>query len=73
MPASTFAATGFGFTSEKMAQGKPAASSCALAAATIGIFASTGSVTSRGRERPAFLTASASSEMRPAPKRTEVG
>ena len=72
-PASTLAATGFGRTSEKTAQGMPPASRAASASVTIGMAARRGSVTRSGRRMPAAFTASGSSAMRPAPKRTEVG
>jgi len=41
--------------------------------ATTGSFASPGSVTNSGRLMPLAASASGSSEMRPAPKRTVVG
>ena len=72
-PASTFAATGLGFTSENTAAAMPASRSTSSARFTGGRVASRGSVTSSGRDMPAAATAAPSSAMRPAPKRTEVG
>ena len=72
-PAATFASVGFGCTSEKTAARNPAASSSPSASAVIVSFASPGSVTSSGRVIPAAAQASASSSIRPAPKRMLVG
>jgi len=67
------ASTGFGFTSQKTACGTFALVSTESAAATTGNFASPGSVTNSGFLTPAAAAASASSAMRPGPKRTVVG
>ena len=72
-PAWTLASTGLARTSEKTAHPSPASSQVATAFATIGRAASPGSVTSRGRPMPSSRQAIASSRMRPAPKRIEVG
>ena len=72
-PASTFAATGLGFTSQNTAAAMLSPRSTSSARLTGGSSASRGSVTSSGRDMPAAFTAAPSSAMRPAPKRTEVG
>ena len=72
-PAATLASVGFGCTSEKTAGPDPAARSTSSARAVIGSGARPGSVTSSGRAMPAAVQASASSAMRPAPKRIAVG
>ena len=65
--------TGFGCTSEKSATGSPASFSRPSACVVIGSLARPASVTSSGRAMPAARQASASSVMRPAPKRMAVG
>ena len=73
MPAARFDSTGLGCTSENSLAGVPAAASACIAAAVIGILATTGSVTNSGFVIFAAFTASPSSLARPAPKRTVVG
>jgi hypothetical protein len=67
------ASVGFGCTSEKTAARIPAAASTPRASVAIGRSRRPGSVTKSGRVIPAVAQASASSSMRPAPKRIEVG
>ncbi len=73
MPAARFDSTGLGCTSANSLAGVPAAASVSIAFAVIGILATTGSVTNSGLAILAAFTASPSSLMRPAPKRTVVG
>ena len=73
-PAATLASVGFGWTSAKTAAGSPAAARAPSARAVIGSLARPGSVTSSGRrDAGAAAQASASSAIRPAPKRMAVG
>jgi hypothetical protein len=57
----------------KIARSSPAARTAAAASVTIGLVARPRSVTSNGRAIPAARQASASSAIRPAPKRMDVG
>ena len=73
IPASTLAATGLGFTSENTAASMPASLRMPSTRCVTGRFASPASVTNSGFLMPAALSASGSSAIRPAPKRTAVG
>src|SRR5262249_56021824 len=73
MPDSTLDSTGFDCTSANSATVSPADFNKSIACVVIGNFARPASVTSRGREMPAARHASASSLIRPAPKRTGGG
>ena len=72
-PASTLVSVGFGCTSEKTSARRPAAARTPRARVVIGRSRRPGSVTKSGRVMPAAAQASASSSMRPAPKRIAVG
>ena len=73
MPAVRLESTGLGFTSENTACGIFASARIFSVEATTGSLARPGSVTKSGRLMPAKASASGSSLMRPAPKRTVVG
>ncbi len=73
MPASTLASTGLGCTSANIATGTPASFRMPMVRSVMGILARPTSVTKSGCSMPAARQASASSLMRPAPKRTAVG
>ena len=73
MPAVRLDSTGLGFTSENTPCGTLASARIFSVAATTGSLARPGSVTNSGRLMPAAASASGSSAMRPAPKRTVVG
>ena len=72
-PAATLASVGFGWTSAKTAAGSPAAARAPSARQVISSLASPGSVTKSGRVIRAAAQASASSSIRPGPKRMAVG
>ena len=73
MPAVRLDSTGLGFTSEKTPYLIFASSRIFSALATTCNFANPGSVTNSGLPMPAALSASGSSEIRPAPNQTVVG
>lgn len=73
MPASTLASVGLGWTSAKTPGSSLAARRLSIAAAVMGSASRPWLVTKSGREIPAAAQASASSTMRPAPKRIAVG
>jgi hypothetical protein len=72
-PAETFDSTGLGLMALNSAAPRPARVRLSNAAIVMAWLARNGSVTISGRLMPALAQALASSPMRPAPKRTEVG